>query len=97
MLEASEDGVDAGVGVAATGGDVAGLVAGFLVSGVGDGRADRVGVGVFVTDYVGGGGGHGRVRFERQFNTNKKPPKPYGAWGVKEKTLASGRLCGVSV
>jgi len=37
LLEAGEDGVDAGIGVAAAGGDVALLAPGFLEGGVGDG------------------------------------------------------------
>ena len=57
LLKAREDGVDAGVGVAAARGDVALFALGGLVGGVGDGRADRVRVGIFVADDVGGVGG----------------------------------------
>ena len=69
LVEARKDGVDAGVGVAATRGHVAGLAQGGLVGGVRDGRADGVGIGVFVADDVrrlgaGGdrGGHHGGCR-----------------------------------
>ncbi len=65
LVETREDGVDAGVGVAATRGDEAGQAARLLVGGVADGGADGVGVGVFVADDVGrrderGGRGHER-------------------------------------
>lgn len=61
MLKPSKDRIDASVGVAAAGGDVAGLVAGLLVGGIGDGGADGVSVGVLMADYESGCDRHGRV------------------------------------
>jgi len=62
--EAAEDRVDARVGIAAAGGLEAGLAGGFLEGGVGEGGADRVGVGVLVADDVRrlGGTGQGQGR-----------------------------------
>ena len=64
LAEAAEDRVDPGVRVAAARRHMAPLAAGLLVGGVGDRRADRVGVGVAVADDVGGvgGGREGRGR-----------------------------------
>ena len=59
LVEAREDGVDAGVGVAATGRHAGGVAAPHLVIGVGDGGTDGVGIGIAVADDVGWRG-HGR-------------------------------------
>ena len=80
LAETGEDGINAGVRVAAAGGDMAALAAHLLVGGVGDGRADGVGIGVLVADDVGGGrlgrGTHVAAELEEDGTgpeENKKP------------------------
>ena len=62
LAKPAEDGVDADVGVAAPGGDIAGLAARLLQGRVGDGRADGIGVRVFVADDIGDPVGRGMGR-----------------------------------
>ena len=62
LLEALENGVDAGVGVAAAGGDEAFFAARFFEGGIGDRGAYGVGVRVFVANDVGRDDGRVRGR-----------------------------------
>ncbi len=72
VVETGEDGVDAGVGVAAPGGHAGGVAGQVLVVRVRDGGADGVGVGIAVTDDVGG-----RRHEQRRISLEGK----CGVWG----------------
>ena len=63
--EAVQNRVNARVGVTATGGFEAGLARSFLEGGVGEGRADRVGIGILVPDDVCRLGGTGQRKGRR--------------------------------
>ena len=75
LVETRQDGIDAGIGVAAARGDVTGFAPRLLEGRVGDGRADGVGVGIPVADDVSDAGG-GREGRDGHFWPSTWPRQP---------------------
>ncbi len=92
LLEAGEDGVDAGIGITAAGSDVAALAPRLLVRGIGDRGADRIGVGIFVTHYIGrlgtGRAGRGRSSGRHHWVGGRWTATSGGGSGKKKSPVA---------